>query len=410
MNNNILSVYKNVQFEENIVAVEYHTHFPYASSSLGNNDEIRIPIQQKDVLVSLHESYLNIEGTIVNGKDKYKLDLLGLNFLFSEISYEINGIEIDKTNNVGISTLIKTLLSVSQQNYNSYETAGFHYYNSPIVNISGNDLVFKINIPLKYLLGFASDYNCALIYSRQELILKRDRLDTNVITIASNNVKAADNPTSIVLKTVSWKVPYIKISDHARITFLGNLKQNKLINLPFRQWTLYEYPNLPKDTKDCTWTVKMSSHLDRPTYIALAFQTARKYNLEKSISKFDHINLREFKIYFNSVYVPYESQNCNFKNKDIGLLYYDFLNFKKKYDGTDNDNSIINQEKYISDHPIFVSNLSYRNEDLKSGPVDIKIVFSTSEPIPDSTTCYALFFNDKLFNYSPLYETVVKVF
>ena len=45
----MLDITQGPTFDETIWEKEYHTHNPYASSKLNNNDEIRIPIQQQDI-------------------------------------------------------------------------------------------------------------------------------------------------------------------------------------------------------------------------------------------------------------------------------------------------------------------------------------------------------------------------
>lgn len=51
MQNSILKINSNPQFDNSITQVEIHGHNPYANSSLKNNDEIRIVIQQQDLCV-----------------------------------------------------------------------------------------------------------------------------------------------------------------------------------------------------------------------------------------------------------------------------------------------------------------------------------------------------------------------
>lgn len=413
----ILDVYGNIQFDENITSVEYHTHFPYASTNFGYNDEIRIPFQQNDVLSLPSESYLHIEGVVQNAETADKQFDFNFNsaaFLFSEIRYELNGIELDRTSNLGITTTMKALLSMNNNNKLYYNAAGFSSTDvlQQTSKIVGNNVNFNVDIPVKFLLGFAEDYKKLIVYGRQELILKRERDDNNVLTARNLtlNIETLQPKPSIKLNTISWKIPYVKISDPVRVSLLNSLKQNKLINIAFRQWALFDYPTLPM-SEECNWTVKMTSNLERPTCIILAFQTGRKHNLKQKASEFDNINLREFKVYLNSVYVPYENQNMNFTNNtNLSSPYYDFIKFASMYYGEEQPSSIISMEDYKSKYPLFVANLLYRNEEIKSGPVDIRIEFKTNQAIPASTSCYALLMHDKLYTYNPLTENIIKIF
>src|SRR5438552_18419235 len=125
-NSSILNIFENVRFDENIVAVEIHQHLPYASMSYNYYDEIRMPIVQKDLLTLPGESFLHIEGVLNNSK-YYTLDLNGIAALFSEIRYELYGIEVDRTNLLSTASTIKALLSSNAATKFDYETAGINF-------------------------------------------------------------------------------------------------------------------------------------------------------------------------------------------------------------------------------------------------------------------------------------------
>jgi hypothetical protein len=77
---NILDVDSKYMNDSKITKIEYHSYTPY-TSSFGNNDEIRITVQQTDVYPYLHESYLYLEG-IIKEAEKVKLCNNGLSFFF----------------------------------------------------------------------------------------------------------------------------------------------------------------------------------------------------------------------------------------------------------------------------------------------------------------------------------------
>lgn len=110
MTSDILNVASSAAYDEdNIVRYEYHTHAPYASSTLNTNDEIRIPINQQDVYCLPSQSYLYIECQLTGENDQAdnKISLVnnGLAFLFDEIRYELCGTEIERVKNMGIKTI-----------------------------------------------------------------------------------------------------------------------------------------------------------------------------------------------------------------------------------------------------------------------------------------------------------------
>jgi len=61
--NEILNVREKAYSDESISKKEFHTYLSY-NQTLKPNDEIRISIQNQDLYVLPHESYLNFQGII----------------------------------------------------------------------------------------------------------------------------------------------------------------------------------------------------------------------------------------------------------------------------------------------------------------------------------------------------------
>lgn len=82
---------------------------------IGNNDIIRIPVQQQDVFTLPSERFLYIEGKLTekgdNVTDGLKVNMINnaMMFVFEEIRYEIVGVEVDRLKNVGITFTMKNL-------------------------------------------------------------------------------------------------------------------------------------------------------------------------------------------------------------------------------------------------------------------------------------------------------------
>ncbi|XP_066590555.1 uncharacterized protein [Prorops nasuta] len=124
----ILDIQESPVLDNRITKIEIHGYNPYANTNLRNNDEIRIPIQHQDLYILPSQSFLYIEGKVTRtdeGKDEVFLDNNCMAFLFDEIRYELDGVEIDQCRNVGITTSIKNYLSVGSINKNYIENAGF---------------------------------------------------------------------------------------------------------------------------------------------------------------------------------------------------------------------------------------------------------------------------------------------
>ena len=75
----------------------------FANTTFGYSDEIRISIQQHDLYILPYESFLYVEGKLTKNKVVQSAHVpLGNNcvaFIFDEIRYELNGVEIDCNRN-----------------------------------------------------------------------------------------------------------------------------------------------------------------------------------------------------------------------------------------------------------------------------------------------------------------------
>lgn len=112
---------------DSMVILEYHRHLPYTSTTLNNNDEIRLP-SNRIGCTSPCECYLCIKFEYTNSADYCHptLSLITKAFLFDEIRYEISGSEIECVENVGIKTKMKNLLTINP--YEVYNLVGTAWY------------------------------------------------------------------------------------------------------------------------------------------------------------------------------------------------------------------------------------------------------------------------------------------
>ncbi|KYM96001.1 hypothetical protein ALC62_13350 [Cyphomyrmex costatus] len=121
MNRDILKIGGAPIFDDRIVKIETHTYNPYANTTFGYSDEIRIPIQHQDLYTLPCESLLYIERKFVIKKKEGstnripKLTNNCVAFMFDEIRYELDGVEIDRNRNVGITSTIKNYISLTAE-------------------------------------------------------------------------------------------------------------------------------------------------------------------------------------------------------------------------------------------------------------------------------------------------------
>lgn len=398
---------KSVPFDDTVTHMEFHTHLPYASMTLNNSDEIRIPIQQQDICVLPCLSYLYVEGKLVIESDDSvpKTTYFTNNafaYLFDEIRYELNGVEIDRVRNPGIATTLKGYASFNEFNLRLMGNAGWISSTANMdsgahsIDKDGN---FSFCVPLSSLFGFAEDYKRMIVNARHELVLIRSASDKNAVQCKPASATDPVEAVKVKLEKLSWRIPYVTLSDQQRVTLLKHL--NKGINIPveYRSWELYEYPVLPKTTKQ-SWAVKTASQLEKPRYIIVAFQTDKKLNIKENASHFNHCNLTNLKLHLNSVSYPYDDLKLDFSRNHYALLYEMYTRFQESYYNLP-ARPLLGKDIFEKYAPVVVIDCSKQNESIRAAPVDIRLEFEVGKDFPTNTAAYCLIIHDKSFTYNP---------
>lgn len=402
---NMLNIIDPIAQDNSIESYQVHSYKPYINS-FNTNDEIRIPINQQDLYVLPSASTIYIEGSVKvyrpNGDKKERVSVVefvnnAILYLFQDIRYELNGVEVDRIKNAGITTTIKSLISMNENETKMSRLWGWD--TNGIKNTKG---FFSVCIPLNKVLGFAEDYNKIIMNCKHELILLRSNTNLNAVKLNTNEVLE-----DISINKIVWRVPHIKVSDRERVNLLRYLEKDRAISLAFRNWDLYEYPMLPRTTKH-TWSVKTSSQLEKPRFIIIGLQTHRKNIGSGDMSQFDHCHLRDVKVFLNSTYFPYESLNINFADDKYLLLYELYAKFQQSYYGH-RCAPLLSLKEFKDLCPLVVINCSRQNETLKTGPVDVRVELESDSEIPDQTSAYCLILNDCIVEYKPLSNIVKKI-
>lgn len=391
-------------FDTTIDGIEYHSYKPYVTS-FNRNDEIRIPINQQDLYILPAASTLFIEGivNIVKKDTKQKVTSVDFTnnpflFLFQDVRYELNGVEIDRIKHAGLTTTMKGILSINENDSKVSKAWGWD------INGTKSGINFSASIPLSNILGFAEDYKKIIINCKHELILLRSNTDINSFLMPNGEVL-----DDLIINKLVWRVPHVKVSDREKVNLLKILEKDRPLYLAFRNWDLYEYPLLPITTKH-TWSVKTSSQIEKPRYIVIGLQTSRKNVANKDMSHFDHCNLRDVKVYLNSTYFPYESFDANFLDKKFAVIYEQYVNFQKSYYMKDKSEPLLSASEFKDKAPLFVIDCSRQTDNVKSGPVvSVRVELEFNSVIPDQTSAYCLILNDCLIEYRPLSNLVKKI-
>jgi hypothetical protein len=408
-----LSIFENPSFDDSIAGEEIHTYHP-TSNSFNNNDEIEIVINNNDALILMNESALYIEGTVdisATGKGTVKVVNNFGAFLFEYLTYELNGIEIDRVRDPGIVTLLKSYLCLNENECKSLSFAGISCPNDNNATMLQPDNSFSLRIPLPFLFGIFYDYK-RVLRGKHKLRLVRARSDNNcyqvLLDAADRNAQDLKKMTINVTK-VELKAKHILPTDTIKLEILKKLDSRTPILIPFRKWELHELPVLAASNKQI-WTVKTSVNLERPRYVVVAFQTDRKDNVKNTNVYFDHINITDMKVFLNSHCYPYESLQLNFSNKKYAELYQMYLDFHQSFLSREPE-PLISYDKF-KERVLFVfdtSKYNNNNETVFSSTCDLRIEFQSSVDFPNKTKAYCLIIHDSIVEYTPLTGVVRQV-
>ncbi|KAL4123054.1 hypothetical protein QTP88_015286 [Uroleucon formosanum] len=201
-----------------ITQMNYHSFTPYSSNALSYNEEIRINVQNMDSYTIPCESYIYIEGKVNKPADavgEVRFSNNGLAFLFSEMRYEINGIEIQKLKSPGVSSCLKAYCSYTPNDLNALENAAWD---------SAMDSEDNKNF-----------------MSNNQLILNRASTDLDAIRVVGEGATTAvdkNKKITIELTKVTWKMPIIKVSDKEKLKLMKVLDSRKALSCAFRTWDL----------------------------------------------------------------------------------------------------------------------------------------------------------------------------
>lgn len=396
-----LQINNSIDVDNSITNIELHTYSPY-NLSFKNSDEIRISIQHQDLIVLPSESMIYIEGTFLKD-DKTKSATAKFTnncmaFLFDEIRYELNGVEIDKCKNPGVTSTVKGYTTFSESESSKLIHTGWSHNTEPTLT-DGN---FSFIIPLKHFLGFAEDYQKIIINAKHELILIRSRSDAN-----SYITTTPDEKMIINIEKLQWKIPHVTVADHEKIKILKTIQSNRYIKASFRSFEIYEYPILPESNQH-VWTVKTVSQLEKPRYVIIGFQTNRKNQNTMNMTGFDHCNMTNVKLFLNSECYPYDNLNLNYKKNAYALLYDMYSRFHQSYFNRQSA-PLFSYSDFKKIAPLIVIDTSRQNESMKSSSIDINLQFEFSENIPANTTAYCIIIHDRIIEYNPLSNIVRKL-
>ncbi|XP_025265240.1 uncharacterized protein LOC112638215 [Camponotus floridanus] len=344
--NDILNIGGEPVFDDRIVKIESHTYNPrtytlpcesflYVEGRLhtkNNPPPASSGESGKPASASKEPSVSSTPAWLVNNC---------VAFMFEEIRYELDGVEIDHNRNVRITSTIKNYASLTAERGKILKNAEWDLATGPNSVASTGD--FNFCVPLDTLLGFCEDYRRVIINARHELIRIRARNDNNCL------ISREKYEPRVELTKIQWRVPHVRpISERA-----------------LSLWNLYKFPLLQSTTK-YLWAVKATTQLEKPRYVIFALQIGWKNVLSQDASRFDACNLTNVKLYLNFDFYPYDDMNLDFDKNKIAVLYDAYARFRRTYYGSASDETLLTMNKFLYCGPLMVIDCSRQNEAIKT--------------------------------------------
>lgn len=366
-------------------------------------------------------------------------------YLFSEIKYEINDIEVERIKNPGQTTTILGLASYpddyssssalklcwtkdTTKNADSHEfnvipagqipAGGVRPTKNPNYNQGfairkaylmspDNDRdkgCFEFVIPFNHIFGFGN-YNHTIWGVKQALTFTRCNNDLAIFR--ANTV----DDGKVRFDQIIWKIPQIRIESTKVLELRSNLFNKEEILMAFSSRNAESF-NVERDVKEFSYTITRSSGIKKPRQIFVAFQVDKKADQTKNPAVFDHITLRKAILTLNGNRYPAFDYLTDYKKNQYGNLYEWFDNFESDFNNLNPFivGSQVNYPAFKTLYPIIRFDITHQSDTIKSGVVvDIQLDFTTEDDTPANTKGFIVILYDKVVKLTPLSEKASEV-
>ena len=424
----ILQITEDIPVDDSIYEYEYKEYNPIVGTNL-NRGSIVLTIESQDIYTHPAESFLVIEGQLLNindnpygNNDSATLINNGIMYLFSDVRYHLASHEIEVLQNPGHATTMLGLLKYpddfsksqglnqlwvkdgntgdaqideAQANYND----GYYIRHQYIIGAPLPNGIFSIKIPLKHFLGFCEDYKKILYGMQQRLTLTRTGDNDSIFR--ANAIAVG----KINIQRIRWFMPHVIPSDAYRLQLDKIIEKKEKIPVGYRMLQC-DNTQVPENQKTFTWRLGVKSSPDIPRFIIIGFQSGKNNNQEQNPAIFDHLYVRNIYVTLNAKRYPDTDYDNDFRKNQFSRIYGDAALFRKKFFNMDElvSNCGINPTEFRSLYPLYVFDVSKQSEKLKTSVSDIHIkaffdnVPGANNP-PANTMAYAVIISDRLFHF-----------
>jgi hypothetical protein len=441
--NEMINIDEPILVDNSIQSFKYLDYIPQNLADINyDNAQINIDIQASDNFLVPSESQILIEGQLLRdddqpfgANDEITLVNNAMMYMFRYVELEVGTEKVESIDNPGQTTSILGYLSypddfnsssgmslcwskdttdnANSQKYNTLQAVGvggavpaftpqeIATYNEGFhkrklfLNSSNPRGLFSFCIPFSHIFGF-SEYG-KYIYNTK-MSLKFSRESDNIPIHKTNTLNRTGK---IRLNKITWRIPEIQMAPEDRTNAINKIVNGKDIPVSYTRRTCYKKELVANVTSDL-WRTSVTSGVDKPRWVIVAFQTNRHTDQNQNPAVFDNVDLREACLELNSEKYPKDSITIDFNRNDIARWYNSLDKFKKEYYGY---NSLIGGTQitplsFKNMFPFIVFDVRRQSEQLRSGVADMTLKFKFGAGVPANTHVYAIVLSDSLYYMS----------
>lgn len=384
------SVFK--KYDDYIIRAEYKTFSPESLSNINKvNKTTTFKIDGdflniKNAKYDISGSYLQTDGIQYPPDSNIRLVDNFIAYIFSNIEVKKNNTVIEKIENVGRASTIKGTVSYSNEWSGLNINSGFQ---SKYVGGGKFQAVGNLS---NLCLGFFKDIKYPIFKGGIEINFIRNSDDD---VICRNKNKGNDKTPvdgKVIIDDFTIRIPLVEYEEISKIKLLNELEklsQEDNYRLQFKSWQCIETRNLTGKTfkKD---TMSEYRNINNPLFAIVAFQTDLLDNQLKDPSGFDHCNVKNIWIELEGRRYPEEMLNLDFKNDKYGIIYDMFSEYKKVFNKTNQEVSLmyVDPTQFKNSRAVYVINLTRQPENISESRHNFVLHVDFNEDVPQNTVCY----------------------
>ncbi|XP_065645809.1 uncharacterized protein LOC136076263 [Hydra vulgaris] len=311
--------------DNGIERYQEHEYELINGTNLNSPGEIRINIEQQDLLTLPSKAYLLFEGQLVKADGTayaktgaVALTSNGLMQLFSRITHQLSNQEIEAIYHPGQATTMLGILNYANdfqlaQGLNQLwykdntstavltDNIGFATKQAYMIQKPTTKGTFSFCVPLSHIFGFCDDYD-KVIYGLKHTITHVRQSDNDAVFRL-----AAVAAGKVNLNKISLFMPNLIPANVEKFKLYGEIEKKVTIPVSFRN---------NQQSTSFNWQLAVKTSFENPRYIIVGFQTSKRGDQTANPSIFDYCDLKNMYIMLNNNdrYPPVD-YNLSFPNQ-----------------------------------------------------------------------------------------------